>query len=179
MTTQRATLMRRTAQALVAVALFAGILAMTALPAGANVRGSNGCIIFGRFDPAVGNFHLSTVKPDGTDEVPLLPGVAECPRWGPDGDTILVCVTNPKGLLRPATLHSDGSDFMLLSALGQGHLRCILATSFTGVIFLPQVKLHIRPGTSVEELIMTTQLSAGATGCEGMLSRRVRVESLR
>jgi hypothetical protein len=57
MTTPRATFMRRTAQVLVAVALFAGILAMTALPAGARVHGSNGRIIFGRFDPAVGNFH--------------------------------------------------------------------------------------------------------------------------
>jgi Tol biopolymer transport system component len=55
-----------------------------------------------------------TVNPDGTDEVLLLPGVAECPRWSPDGDTILVCITNAKGLIRPTTLHPDGSGFILL-----------------------------------------------------------------
>jgi len=36
----------------------------------------HGRIIFGRFDPAVGDFHLLMVTPDGTDEVLLLPGVA-------------------------------------------------------------------------------------------------------
>jgi hypothetical protein len=74
----------------------------------------HGRIVFGRFDPAVGDFHLLMVTPDGTDEVQLLPGVAECPRWSPDGNTILVCVTNAKGLIRLTTLQPDGSGFTLL-----------------------------------------------------------------
>jgi TolB protein len=87
---------------------------VSASPAQAKVRGSNGRIVFGRFDPAVGDFHIFTVNPDGTNEVQLLPGIAECPRWSPDGRKIQVCVANPKGLLRPATLRPDGSDFTLL-----------------------------------------------------------------
>src|SRR5438045_918968 len=111
---QYASFMRRTAGVLIVVALLAGILVVTALPASAKVRGTNGRIVFGRFDPAVGDFHIFTAKPDGTDEVQLLPGIAECPRWDPDGDRIQVCVSNSKGLLRPATLRPDGSDFTLL-----------------------------------------------------------------
>ena len=114
MTTQHASFLRRTVTVLVTITCLVGILAVAALPAGAKVRGPNGRIVFGRFDPAVGDFHLFTINPDGTDEVQLLPGTAECPRWSPDGEKIQVCVTNPKGLGRPATLNPDGSDFRLL-----------------------------------------------------------------
>ncbi len=114
MTTQHASFMRRTITGLVTITFLVGIMAIAALPAGAKVRGSNGRIVFGRFDPAVNDFHIFTVNPDGTNEVQLLPGIAECPRWSPDGNKIQVCVFNPKGLLRPATLDPDGSDFRLL-----------------------------------------------------------------
>ena len=114
MTTQHASFMRRTVTVLLTITFLVGILAVAALPAGAKVRGPNGRIVFGRFDPAVGDFHIFTVKPDGTDKVQLLPGIAECPRWSPDGEKIQVCVTNPKGLGRPATLNPDGSGFRLL-----------------------------------------------------------------
>jgi Tol biopolymer transport system component len=89
-------------------------MAIAALPAGAKVRGSNGRIVFGRYDPAVDDFHIFTINADGTNEVQLLPGIAECPRWSPDGEKIQVCVFDPRGLLRPATLNADGSDFRLL-----------------------------------------------------------------
>ena len=114
MTTQHASFMRRTITGLVTITFLVGIMAIAALPAGAKVRGSNGRIVFGRFDPAVNDFHIFTVNPNGTNEVQLLPGIAECPRWSPDGNKIQVCVFNPKGLLRPATLNPDGSDFRLL-----------------------------------------------------------------
>ena len=114
MTTQHASFMRRTITGLVTITFLVGIMAIAALPAGAKVHGSNGRIVFGRFDPAVNDFHIFTVNPDGTNEVQLLPGIAECPRWSPDGNKIQVCVFNPKGLLRPATLDPDGSDFRLL-----------------------------------------------------------------
>ena len=87
---------------------------VSASPAQAKISGSNGRIVFGRYDPTVGDFHIFTVKPDGTNEKQLLPGIAECPRWSPDGEKIQVCVANAKGLLRPATLNPDGSDFRLL-----------------------------------------------------------------
>jgi Tol biopolymer transport system component len=114
MTTQHASFKRRTVTGLLTITFLVGIIAIAALPASAKVRGSNGRIVFGRFDPAVNDFHIFTVNPDGANEVQLLPGIAECSRWSPDGEKIQICVFNPKGLLRPATLNPDGSDFRLL-----------------------------------------------------------------
>jgi Tol biopolymer transport system component len=91
-----------------------GIIAIAALPASAKVCCSKGRIVVGRFDPAVNDFHIFSVNADGTNDVQLLPGIAECPRWSPDGEKIQICVFDPKGLLRPATLNPDGSDFRLL-----------------------------------------------------------------
>ncbi len=73
MTTQRASFMRRTVTMLKAVALLAGIMAIAALPAGAKVRGSNGRIVFGRFDPAVGDLSIGS---DGRDK--SVPYFAAC-----------------------------------------------------------------------------------------------------
>ena len=42
--------------------------ALTALPAGAKPRGSNGQIAFARFDPALGDTVAYTINPDGTHE---------------------------------------------------------------------------------------------------------------
>lgn len=88
--------------------------AAAAVPAQAKVPGPDGQIIFGRFNTGLGDFQIFTANPDGTSQVQVLPGVAECPRWSPDGTKILVCVTNPGGLVRPATLKPDGSGFRLL-----------------------------------------------------------------
>src|SRR5205823_4449269 len=73
-----------------------------------------GRILFGRYNQAVDGFQIFTINPDGTHEVQLLPGAADCPSFAPGGSKILVCVTNPKGLGRPATLNPDGSGFTLL-----------------------------------------------------------------
>jgi Tol biopolymer transport system component len=106
--------MKYLARVLIALTCLVGILAVTALPASAKVRGPNGRIVFGRFDPTVNDFHAFIVNADGSNEKQLLPGIAECPTWSPDGEKVLVCVANAKGLLRPATLEPDGSDFKLL-----------------------------------------------------------------
>jgi hypothetical protein len=90
------------------------LTATVASPAATKASVLKGRIVFGRFNPAIGDFQIFTINPDGTNEVPLLPGAAECPRWAPDGNMFLVCAANPKGLIRPATLHPDGSDFTLL-----------------------------------------------------------------
>lgn len=89
-------------------------LAAAALPAQAKVPGPDGQIIFGRFNASLGDFQIFTANPDGTRQVQLMPGVAECPRWSPTGTRILVCLANPGGLIRPATLKPDGSGFRLL-----------------------------------------------------------------
>src|SRR6266567_9237453 len=73
-----------------------------------------GRILFGRYNRAVDGFQIFTINSDGTHEVQLLPGAADCPSFAPGGSKILVCVTNPKGLGRPATLNPDGSGFTLL-----------------------------------------------------------------
>lgn len=85
--------------------------AAAAVPAQAKAPGPNGQIVFGRFNTGLDDFQIFTANPDGTRQVQLLPGVAECPRWSPDGTTILVCVANPGGLIRPATVRPDGSGF--------------------------------------------------------------------
>ena len=88
--------------------------AAAAVPAQAKVPGPNGQIVFGRFNTGLGDFQIFTANPDGTSQVQLLPGVAECPRWSPNGTRILVCTANPGGLIRPATVKPDGSGFTLL-----------------------------------------------------------------
>jgi Tol biopolymer transport system component len=95
-----------------AATLLGGVAA--AMPAQAKVPGANGQIVFGRFSPDLGDFQIFTANPDGTGQAQLLPGVAECPRWSPDGTRIMVCVADPRGLIRPATVRPDGSGFTLL-----------------------------------------------------------------
>ena len=106
--------MRRMPRLLLAVTLTAMVTAVAAPSAGAKVPGPNGRIVFGRFDPAIDDFHILTANPDGTQETQLLPGAAECPHWAPDGSKILVCLANPEGLIRPATVNPQGSGFTLL-----------------------------------------------------------------
>src|SRR5271166_420212 len=95
-----------------AAALLGGVAATA--PAQAKAPGANGQIVFGRYSTALGDFQIFTVNPDGTNEAQVLPGAAECPRWSPGGARILVCVADPGGLVRPATVRPDGSGFRLL-----------------------------------------------------------------
>jgi Tol biopolymer transport system component len=80
----------------------------------ATAASSNGQIVYGRYDDAVSDFHHFIAEADGSHERQLLPQVAECPRWSADGQTLLVCMPNPMGLLRAATIHADGSGLTLL-----------------------------------------------------------------
>ena len=52
-------------------------------------------------------------------------------------------------------------------------------TPFTEEIFLPEVYLLVRPGTSVEELIVTTYVRTGACNREGGIAGSIWVESTR
>jgi Tol biopolymer transport system component len=70
--------------------LAAAIVGVLAIPAAANPRGSNGRIVFARFDPALGDDFVYTANPDGSQEHQLLPTGAEGPRWSPDGSRIVV-----------------------------------------------------------------------------------------
>jgi Tol biopolymer transport system component len=95
-----------------AAALLGGVAATA--PAQAKAPGANGQIVFGRYSTGLGDFQIFTVNPDGTNEAQVLSGAAECPRWSPGGARILVCVADPGGLVRPATVRPDGSGFALL-----------------------------------------------------------------
>jgi Tol biopolymer transport system component len=70
--------------------LAAAIAAAVAVAAGANPRGSNGRIAFGRDDPALGDVVVYTANPDGSDPQQLLPIGAEAARWSPDGTLVKV-----------------------------------------------------------------------------------------
>ena len=89
--------MRRIPRLLLGVMLTAVVVAAAAPSAAAKVPGPDGRIVFGRFDPAIDDFHLFTVNPDGTQEARTPPGAAERPRWAPDGSKVLVCLANPAG----------------------------------------------------------------------------------
>jgi Tol biopolymer transport system component len=70
--------------------LAAAIVGVLAIPAAANPRGSNGRIVFARFDPALGDDFIYTANPDGSQERQLLPTGAEGPRWSPGGSRVVV-----------------------------------------------------------------------------------------
>jgi Tol biopolymer transport system component len=60
-------------------------------PAGADVSGSNGRIVFGRTDFAVDESFTYTTNPDGSHVQPLFPDFqSESPHWSPDGNEVAV-----------------------------------------------------------------------------------------
>lgn len=82
------------------------LTALTALPASARPRGTNGQIAFARFDPSLGDTVAYTINPDGTHEqqVPTPQVTAELPRWSPDGTRLaLLCCDSVAYLLNPDT----------------------------------------------------------------------------
>jgi Tol biopolymer transport system component len=90
-------------------ATLATVGALTATPAGAKPRGTNGRIAFARFDPALGDTVIFTINPDGTHEQQAIPGTpigGECPQWSPDGSLIAGCGSPTGGattLINPDT----------------------------------------------------------------------------
>src|ERR1051325_7403481 len=70
--------------------LAVAIAAIVTVAAAANPRGSNGRIVFARFDPALGDDFIYTANPDGSQERELLPTGAEGPRWSRDGSRVVV-----------------------------------------------------------------------------------------
>jgi Tol biopolymer transport system component len=69
----------------------AGLLALTALPAGGKAPGPNGRIVFARFDSALDGTVTYTANPDGSHMQRLFTGGhSEEPRWSPDGNQVAV-----------------------------------------------------------------------------------------
>ena len=76
---ERATRERRAVRRMLSIVamlgLVVGVLAFTAgsgSPAHAKVPGTNGQLVFARYDPAIDDSHVFTVNPDGTHEHQLL-----------------------------------------------------------------------------------------------------------
>jgi len=80
---------------------FAAIVLALKGDAPATVPGTNGRIVWGRFNPDGGDDDIYTANPDGTGEVKVA-GPSECPRWSPDGNRILL-----PGI---AIINSDGTN---------------------------------------------------------------------
>ena len=80
----------RLAWAVLALALLVLALVAAFLVAGAKFSGppSNGQIVFGRYDAALGDTVPYVVNPDGTGLRQLVPFVVEGPFWSPDGRQI-------------------------------------------------------------------------------------------
>jgi Tol biopolymer transport system component len=76
---------------IVAIAVTALALVTGVSPSAAEVPGVNGKVVFGRFDPAVGDTLMFTVNPDGSDLQQIEPFPVECPHWSPDGTRIATC----------------------------------------------------------------------------------------
>jgi Tol biopolymer transport system component len=87
------------------------LLGLVASPGSANAKvpGPNGQIVFGRFDPAVGDQVPYTVNPDGSHLQQSSEGAADVPRWSPDGTKIAVLCCGV-----PTILDADGSGFTQL-----------------------------------------------------------------
>jgi Tol biopolymer transport system component len=82
----------------VVFAILASACALSALPAGAKVAGSNGRIAFSRFDSSVGDTVTYVVSPDGHKLRLFFPGrQTGLPRWSPDGSrlALLTGLNNP------------------------------------------------------------------------------------
>jgi WD40-like Beta Propeller Repeat len=88
--------MRVRARKLIRLALLACLVALPALiagPATANPAGSNGQLLFARYDPNLDDTVLHTINPDGSHDQQVVPFAVECPHWSPDGTRIAACGT--------------------------------------------------------------------------------------
>jgi Tol biopolymer transport system component len=95
---------------LIAVGFLAvAIAAIVSVAAAANPRGSNGRIVFARFDPALEDDFVYTANPNGSEERQLLPTGAEGPRWSPDGSRVVVFPHDVDGVSARIVNPDDGS----------------------------------------------------------------------
>jgi Tol biopolymer transport system component len=89
-----------------ALAGLMALLAVSATPAVAKPRETNGQIVFARDNDIDEGGVLYTINPDGSHERAVLPLGVECPRWSPDGTHIATCGGGPGN----ATLIIDPED---------------------------------------------------------------------
>jgi Tol biopolymer transport system component len=105
---------RQAGRRTMALAAFAsvvlGLVAVAGSAQGSDADRAKPKIAFGRWFPALDDYRLFTIKPDGSDERLLLGHSAETPVWSPDETKLLVTLTGLRGI-GSATLNPDGSGF--------------------------------------------------------------------
>jgi TolB protein len=72
-------------------------------------------IAFGRFDPGLGGHRLWTVRPDGTGERQITPGLAIAADWSPDRSRILYDFPDAAGNQQVAVIGANGRGFRQLT----------------------------------------------------------------
>jgi Tol biopolymer transport system component len=106
------------------VTLIALLLAVVLVRhAGATFLGTNGRIVFGRFNPSIGDDDIYSANPDGSHEVKVLAGPAECPHWSPDGNRIAVTSVGVT-TINVTTINRDGSGSVLFSSGSTQNFGC-------------------------------------------------------
>ena len=101
------------------------MVASLALPADATYPGTNGRILFGRFDyPDVGAYDLFTANPDGTHVVQVTHVPSYCIEWSPDGKKIAFTFLEPDGSTWVATM-----DTRWIQGQGDGRRRVSLVVA--------------------------------------------------
>jgi TolB protein len=112
--------------------LVAATAALVAIPAAADTRGSNGRIVFARYDPARGDDFVYTANPDGSHEQQLLATGAEVPSWSPDGTRIAVLPHDVENVSARIVNPDDGTYRDLPNSDPELFLPCALAWSPDG-----------------------------------------------
>jgi Tol biopolymer transport system component len=87
---------RLIALATVAGMILLGLVVVTG-PAQAKPSGSNGQLLFARYDPSLDDTVLYTINPNGSHDRQVVPFAVECPHWSPDGTRIAACGTPISG----------------------------------------------------------------------------------
>jgi Tol biopolymer transport system component len=96
--------------------LLVGLIVLAVMPAYATFPGMNGRIIFGRFDPNLGDFVLYTANSDGTDVQQLTHVPSHFSDWRADGNRIAFDLIDPAGNVQIATINPDGSGFQQITS---------------------------------------------------------------
>jgi hypothetical protein len=76
---------------------------------------ANGPIVFGRFDPDLGDTVVYVARPDGSSERVLMPGAHECPQVSPDGRHVSTAFVDGEGHVAIAIADIDGANRRVLS----------------------------------------------------------------
>src|SRR5437870_5089308 len=101
---------------LICAAVALAVTSVGATAAHATYAGPNGRITFGRYDRAIGDYHIWAGNIDGTHQVQLTTVPSEKSDWSPDGTRIAYDFVDANGDVQIATLSAtDGTGVVPLT----------------------------------------------------------------